>query len=210
MSKILNLNVQHIRYLVYVVLVLLIIAPWALNPYKIHVLNTVIINVIVVLALNLVMGYAGQFAKANVAFMGLGAYAMGLLVTRADISFWIAWPAGALFAALAGTFSDGGSGGSFSLSGGLNNALNSSSFTSFPLTGNVASTRISNAGGTACTPNCPIIGRTDLQVIGPGAQGVGGAFNADSQPATSGPVFGVSGTYVLEQLSNLQQQGFTQ
>ena len=103
MSKIINLSTRNLRYLLYVALALLIIAPWFLNPYKIHVLNTVIINVIVILALNLVMGYAGQFAKANVAFMGLGAYTMGLLMTRADISFWLAWPAGALFAALAGT-----------------------------------------------------------------------------------------------------------
>ena len=35
--------------------------------------------------------------------MGLGAYTMGVLVTRADWSFWIAWPAGALLAAGVGT-----------------------------------------------------------------------------------------------------------
>jgi len=103
MSKFFNLNTRNLRYLLYVALALLIIAPWILNPYKIHVLNTVIINIIVILALNLVMGYAGQFAKATVAFMGLGAYMMGLLVTKVDVSFWLAWPAGAVFAALAGT-----------------------------------------------------------------------------------------------------------
>ena len=71
--------------------------------YKVHVLNILIINIIMATSLNLIMGYAGQFAKANVAFMGLGAYTMGVLVTRADWSFWIAWPTGALLAAGVGT-----------------------------------------------------------------------------------------------------------
>ena len=81
----------------------LAIAPWTVSLYKVHVLNILIINVIMATSLNLIMGYAGQFAKANVAFMGLGAYTMGLLVVRADWSFWIAWPAGALLAAAVGT-----------------------------------------------------------------------------------------------------------
>ena len=81
----------------------LAVAPWTVSLYKVHVLNILIINVIMATSLNLIMGYAGQFAKANVAFMGLGAYTMGLLVVRADWSFWIAWPAGALLAAAVGT-----------------------------------------------------------------------------------------------------------
>lgn len=81
----------------------LAVAPWTVSLYKVHVLNILIINIIMATSLNLIMGYAGQFAKANVAFMGLGAYTMGILVTRADWSFWIAWPAGALLAAGVGT-----------------------------------------------------------------------------------------------------------
>ena len=92
-----------VRWVYLAVLILLLVAPWFVNPYKVHVLNTILINIVAVLALNLVMGYSGQFAKANVAFMGLGAYSMGIMVTRLDMSFWIAWPLGALFAALAGT-----------------------------------------------------------------------------------------------------------
>ena len=65
----------------------LAVAPWTVSLYKVHVLNILIINVIMATSLNLIMGYAGQFAKANVAFMGLGAYTMGLLVVRAGWSF---------------------------------------------------------------------------------------------------------------------------
>ena len=98
--------IRHRRYLFYAMaagILVLAVAPWVVNPYKIYVLNILIINIMLITALNLVMGYAGQFAKANVAFMGLGSYTMGLLVTRADISFWLAWPAGALLAAFIGT-----------------------------------------------------------------------------------------------------------
>jgi branched-chain amino acid transport system permease protein len=94
---------QILSTAMWALIALLAIAPWVLNPYKLHVLNVLVINIMLITALNLVMGYAGQFAKANVAFMGLGAYTMGLLVVRADLSFWLAWPAGALLATVVGT-----------------------------------------------------------------------------------------------------------
>ena len=94
---------RYLRYAMVTGILVLTVAPWLVNPYKIHVLNILIINIMLATALNLVMGYAGQFAKANVAFMGLGAYTMGLLVTRAELSFWLAWPAGAVLAAFVGT-----------------------------------------------------------------------------------------------------------
>ena len=92
-----------LRYAAVAGIAVLAVAPWMVSLYKVHVLNILIINIIMATSLNLIMGYAGQFAKANVAFMGLGAYTMGVLVTRADWSFWIAWPTGALLAAGVGT-----------------------------------------------------------------------------------------------------------
>ncbi len=94
---------RYLRYILFAGVAVLIVAPYTVNPYRLHVFNILIINIMLATALNLVMGYAGQFAKANVAFMGLGAYTMGLLVTRLDISFWLAWPAGALLSAFVGT-----------------------------------------------------------------------------------------------------------
>ena len=55
-------NQDLVRWAYLGVLILLLVAPWVVNPYKVHVLNTILINIVAVLALNLVMGYSGQFA----------------------------------------------------------------------------------------------------------------------------------------------------
>jgi ABC-type branched-subunit amino acid transport system permease subunit len=77
--------------------------PWIADSYQLYVLSIAAINIMVATSLNLIIGYAGQFAKAAVAFMGLGSYATALLMVRAGWSFWLAWPTGALFAAAIGT-----------------------------------------------------------------------------------------------------------
>jgi len=107
---------------------------------------------------------------------------------------------GATSASFAGSFADGGQGGKFDLSGGLSNALNSSTFAAFGLAGNVVSGQISTANGSNCSGTCRIDGHTDLQAIGRTAQGIGGVFHANTEVASSSsvPVFGVVGTYVLE------------
>ena len=64
---------RYLRYILFAGVAVLIVAPYTVNPYRLHVFNILIINIMLATALNLVMGYAGQFAKANVAFMGLGA-----------------------------------------------------------------------------------------------------------------------------------------
>ena len=51
-------------------------------------------------SLNLVMGYAGQFAMSHAAFYGFGAYASALLVGSAGLSFWISIPVTMLLAAV--------------------------------------------------------------------------------------------------------------
>lgn len=43
-------------------------------------------------SLNIVMGYAGQFAMSHAAFYGFGAYASALLVTSLGLNFWVAIP----------------------------------------------------------------------------------------------------------------------
>jgi branched-chain amino acid transport system permease protein len=43
-------------------------------------------------SLNIVIGYAGQFAMSHAAFYGFGAYASALLVASVGLNFWIAIP----------------------------------------------------------------------------------------------------------------------
>lgn len=65
------------------------------NPYNLGILNLIGLYVIVVLGLNLFIGYAGQISLGHAAFFGLGAY--GSAVLTATYSF-PAWPAMALTA----------------------------------------------------------------------------------------------------------------
>jgi branched-chain amino acid transport system permease protein len=52
------------------------------NKYRIGVMTTVGINAIIVIGLNLLMGYAGQISLGHAAFFGIGAYSSGILTTK--------------------------------------------------------------------------------------------------------------------------------
>ena len=67
------------------------------NPYILGISNMVAINVIIVLGLNLFIGYAGQISLGHAAFFGLGAYGSALLTVNCGL--W-AWPAMLLTALL--------------------------------------------------------------------------------------------------------------
>ena len=77
----------------------LVVLPFVLNPYLVFVISSIFIYSILALGLNLLLGYAGQFAFANAAFFGIGAYATALLEIHAGVNFWIGLPAGGLITA---------------------------------------------------------------------------------------------------------------
>jgi branched-chain amino acid transport system permease protein len=84
-----------------VLCIVLLLAPLATNDYTQYVLNLVLIYVVIGIGLNFLLGYAGQFAFAHAALMGIGAYTTALLSTRLHISFWICLPlSGAVAAAI--------------------------------------------------------------------------------------------------------------
>jgi branched-chain amino acid transport system permease protein len=69
------------------------------NPYTLGVTNLIAINTIVVLGLNLFIGYAGQISLGHAAFFGLGAY--GSAITTATWGL-PPWPSMVLVAFLVG------------------------------------------------------------------------------------------------------------
>ncbi|HYB40362.1 MAG TPA: branched-chain amino acid ABC transporter ATP-binding protein/permease [Candidatus Methylomirabilis sp.] len=83
-------------------LAVLVLLPAVANPYLVYVASIALLYVILAVGLNLLLGYAGQFAFANAALFGIGAYATGLGQLKLGLPFWIALPAGAVFTALAG------------------------------------------------------------------------------------------------------------
>jgi branched-chain amino acid transport system permease protein len=75
------------------------------NDYLIHIMVMCGINVILVLSLNLISGFAGQVSMGHAAFFGIGAYTTGILAIK-GVPVWIAMllsaPISALFGFLVG------------------------------------------------------------------------------------------------------------
>lgn len=70
------------------------------NPYKLGLLNLIGLQVIVVLGLNLFIGFAGQISLGHAAFFGLGAYGSALLTIPGWLDPWSALLVTALGVAL--------------------------------------------------------------------------------------------------------------
>lgn len=58
------------------------------NPYTLGITNLIAINTIVVLGLNLFIGYAGQISLGHAAFFGLGAYGSAVTTGTYELSPW--------------------------------------------------------------------------------------------------------------------------
>lgn len=82
--------------------IVLPVALQQINDYLLHVVIMIGIFSVLSLSLNVIIGYAGQFALGHAAFYGIGAYAAALLMLHFDLSFWLALPAAAVIAGLFG------------------------------------------------------------------------------------------------------------
>lgn len=81
-------------------LVLAVYPPLWGNPYLLGVTNQIALYSIVVLGLNLFIGYAGQISLGHAAFFALGAYGSALLSGEAGINPWLSLLLAVLAAAL--------------------------------------------------------------------------------------------------------------
>lgn len=81
-------------------LVLAVYPPLWGNPYLLGVTNQIALYAIVVLGLNLFIGYAGQISLGHAAFFALGAYGSALLSGEAGINPWLSLLLAVLAAAL--------------------------------------------------------------------------------------------------------------
>lgn len=71
---------------------LIVIPFFAGSRYLVYLGTLIALQAALASSLNLVVGYAGQFALAHAAFFGFGAYASALLVTGTPHGFWGAVP----------------------------------------------------------------------------------------------------------------------
>ncbi len=84
------------------IVVLALFWPFFVSRGSIDLATLVLIYVMLALGLNVVVGLAGLLDLGYVAFYAVGAYTFALLSQYTGISFWMALPIGALFAALFG------------------------------------------------------------------------------------------------------------
>jgi len=89
-----------------ITLVLFIVALFALPMFaevrSVAVMTSMLITAVVVLGLQINTGLAGQVNIGQAAFMGVGAYSTAVLASKLNLPFWLALPAGGVFAALFG------------------------------------------------------------------------------------------------------------
>ena len=82
--------------------VLVLLAPQFLGPKLLDILNYMAIDLIAVLGLNIVIGYCGQIALAQSAFMAVGGYTSAILYGEFGLPFFACLLAAGLSSGLAG------------------------------------------------------------------------------------------------------------
>jgi len=82
-------------------LAILILPAFVLKSlYMLYLASLTCIYIISATGLNLILGYAGQISLAQAAFMGIGAYSVGIFAVKC--SFWLALALGAIIAFVLG------------------------------------------------------------------------------------------------------------
>lgn len=80
-----------------------VVGAWFLNKYYLYVLSLAMVNAIAAMGLVVVSGIGGQINLATAAVMGIGAYAMGILVVHLGLPYVVAVLAAVVVATAVGT-----------------------------------------------------------------------------------------------------------
>jgi branched-chain amino acid transport system permease protein len=80
----------------------LIILPLMVDAYVLYVANLIGFAIIGAIGLNILTGFTGQISLGHAAFAGVGGYTAAILMTKLNISFWLALPCAGFVAAGAG------------------------------------------------------------------------------------------------------------
>jgi branched-chain amino acid transport system permease protein len=92
---------QHWTILI-VASICLFFLPLVAPYYLMNFVNQFFINVIIVLGLQIVMGYCGQISIGQPAFVAVGAYTSAILTINYGFSFWLALPIAGIMAGIVG------------------------------------------------------------------------------------------------------------
>jgi branched-chain amino acid transport system permease protein len=86
------------RIAIAVVFLLLVVAPPFFSSFMLALLTQAVIYSILAMSLDLVLGYIGLASLGHAAYLGLGAYSVGILATRHGAGFWVTLAVGVLLA----------------------------------------------------------------------------------------------------------------
>ena len=85
----------------FIIMAILVVLPFVLpNKFYVDLATRMAINAIIVLGLNLLIGFAGQISLGHAGFIGIGAYATAVLPTHFNVHPLLAMALGALAASL--------------------------------------------------------------------------------------------------------------
>ncbi len=87
---------KHVLHFVLLAAVIVLIPFFVESKYYLIVLNVIGLNTIVVVGLNLLIGFAGQISLGHAAFYGLGSYFSGILTVNYGFPAWPAMIVGML------------------------------------------------------------------------------------------------------------------
>ncbi|WP_053363748.1 branched-chain amino acid ABC transporter permease [Bacillus sp. FJAT-27251] len=80
------------RNVITVMIIFAVVFPFITdNTYFVHVMTLSFIWMIGVYGLNLLAGYTGYLSLAHAGFFAIGAYALSLLTTKAQLNYWVAF-----------------------------------------------------------------------------------------------------------------------
>jgi branched-chain amino acid transport system permease protein len=71
------------------------------EDFYVGVVSRVLVYALAAASLNLILGWGGMVSFGHAAFVGLGGYAAGILMSMGVMSAWLTWPLAALVGALA-------------------------------------------------------------------------------------------------------------
>ncbi len=86
----------------FLLLVFLFFFPLFVENFSAHIASVLLINVIIAIGLNILVGYTGQVSLGHAGFLAIGAYTSVILVMKAGFPFLVALPLAGLMSALFG------------------------------------------------------------------------------------------------------------
>jgi branched-chain amino acid transport system substrate-binding protein len=86
------------RVAILVAFLALVLAPPFVSSFLLALLTQAVIYAVLAMSLDIILGYTGLASLGHAAYLGLGAYSVGILTTRHGASFWVTLAVGVLLA----------------------------------------------------------------------------------------------------------------